>query len=153
MNISWDVQGLAELDKKLAELGAEVGQKVLRKAARAAMKPVKDQMVQTAPFDEGKTSSAAEGASKKEVAARTQHLKDKISITTKKRKEQGRSKTALIVRVGPTRAHAQKAIAAEYGTTKQSSTPFMRAALQDNRELVVRTMKHKLAAEIEKITR
>jgi HK97 gp10 family phage protein len=153
MNISWDVQGLEDLDKKLAELGAEVGQKVLRKAARTAMKPVKEQMVQTAPFDEGKSGEAAEGATKKERAARTQHLKDKISITTKKRKRQGKSKTALTVRVGPTRAHAQKAIAAEYGTTKQSSTPFMRAALQDNRELVVRTIKHKLAAEIEKITR
>lgn len=153
MNVSWEVQGLDELDKKLTQLGAEIGLKAFRKAARAAMKPVKEQMSQTAPFDEGKNTSTKDGASKQEIAAKTQHLRDKISITTKKLDKKGGKKNALSVRVGPTKAHSQKAIAAEYGTQKQSATPFIRPALYDNRELVVNTMKTKLAAEIARLTR
>lgn len=162
MNVSWEVEGLDELDKKLTQLGAEIGIKALRKSARAAMKPVKEQMIQNAPFDEGKSTETYTGASKEEVAARSQHLKDKIGITTKKLDRKGGRTNALSVRVGPTKAHTQKAVAAEYGTSgkkhknkskghKQAAKPFMRPALYDNKELVVRTMKTVLALEISKL--
>ncbi len=153
MEISWEISGLKELDKKLAALGADIGIKALRAASRAAMKPVKAQMVATAPFDENKSTAVKDDASKGEKAARSQHMRDKISITTKKLDKKGGKTNALAVRVGPTKAHAQKAISAEFGNNHQSANPFMRPALFDNKELVVRTMKTRLAAEIAKHSR
>ncbi|MCJ8337576.1 MAG: HK97 gp10 family phage protein [Pseudomonadales bacterium] len=152
MEIKWEVKGLADLEKQLTALGAEVGLKALRTAARTAMKPVQEQMKRTAPFDKDKSGAPSAQADKGEIAARTQHMNEKIGITTKKLDKKAGKTTALSVRVGPTKAHSQKAIAAEYGTAKQTATPFMRASLFDNKELVVRTMKNKLAAEIRRIT-
>jgi len=152
MEVTWKVEGLADLERQLTELGAEVGLKVLRTAARTAMKPVQSQMKRTAPFDEDKSGAPSAQAGKGEIAARTQHMADKIGMTTKKLDKKAGKTTALSVRVGPTKAHSQKAIAAEYGTEKQTAKPFMRNALFDNKELVVSTMKNKLAAEIRRVT-
>ena len=124
MKVTWEVQGLQDLERQLTALGAEIGVKALRKAARAAMKPVKDQMVQTAPFDNNKSDRVSSEAEKHEIAARTQHMRDKISITTKKLDKKGGKHNALTVRVGPTKAHSRKAIAAEFGTKKQTAIPF-----------------------------
>lgn len=153
MNVSWEVQGLKELDKQLANLGAKGGLKVLRKAARKGMGPVKNQMEDNAPFDSDKDAASSSFGNKLEAAARSEHLKDKIKMTSKKLDKKGGSNNALTVRVGPTRAHAQKAIAAEYGTTKQQAEPFMRPALFDNKDQVIRTMKNVLVAEIQRAIR
>jgi len=152
MEIKWKIEGLSELEKQLTALGAEVGLKALRTAARTAMKPVQAQMKRTAPFDQNKTGTPSAKADKYEIAARAQHMAEKIGITTKKLDKKAGKTTALSVRVGPTKAHSQKAIAAEYGTVKQTATPFMRASLFDNKELVVTTIKNKLAAEIRRVT-
>jgi len=157
VDISWEVQGLAELDRKLAELGEELGVKALRKAGRAGMAPVRQQMIRTAPFDDDKdTRSHPLNGTRNQIAARTQHLKEKISMTAKKPGKSILGQTAMTIRVGPTKAHAKKAIAAEYGTTKkkkQKATPFMRSALFDNKEQVVKTFKNELLAEINRVTR
>lgn len=131
-----EVQGLAELEKQLTKLGAEMGWPVLRVACREAMKPVKKQMQENAPFDEDLTREAGP------------HMRDKISLTTRKKGSKSSKNTAAVTRVGPTKQHSQKAIAAEYGTAKQSPTPFMRNALFDNRHQVVNTFKQVLRAKL-----
>ncbi|WP_194709595.1 HK97-gp10 family putative phage morphogenesis protein [Vibrio parahaemolyticus] len=131
-----EVQGLAELEKQLTKLGAEMGWPVLRVACREAMKPVKQQMQQNAPFNED--PKREEGP----------HMRDKISLTTRKKGSKRSKSTAAVTRVGPTKQHSQKAIAAEYGTTKQSPTPFMRNALFDNRHQVVNKFKQVLRAKL-----
>lgn len=151
MEVSWEVEGLQALEKKLIELGAKAGLTALRRASRDAMKPVKDQMEQTAPFDNDKASNTAVGK-KDDPRARSEHMRDKITMITAKANKRT-TQRALAVRVGPTKAHARKALSAEYGVENQEPTPFMRKALHDNKEQVVAIMKTRLAAEIERIAR
>lgn len=131
-----EVQGLAELEKKLTMLGADMGWPVLRVACREAMKPVKQQMQQNAPFDED--PNREEGP----------HMRDKVSMTTRKGGSRSSKNTAAVTRVGPTKPHSQKAIAAEYGTEKQVAEPFMRPSLFDNRHTVVNKFTEVLRAKL-----
>ncbi|WP_051222298.1 HK97-gp10 family putative phage morphogenesis protein [Neptunomonas japonica] len=139
MNESWEITGLDDLERQLTALGGKDGLTALRRASRAAMKPVKEQMIANAPFDDD---------------SQAEHMRDKISMTTKKTdKRKAGKNNALAVRVGPTKKHSQKAIAAEYGTENQEAIPFMRPALYDQRHRVVDGMRTKLAVEIERIVR
>lgn len=137
----WEVSGLDELERKLTKLGAEMGWPVLRIACREAMKPVKQQMQQNAPFNED--PKREEGP----------HMRDKISLTTRKKGSKRSKNTAAVTRVGPTKQHSQKAIAAEYGTAKQSPTPFMRNSLFDNRHQVVSRFTQVLRARLIEVSR
>jgi len=130
------VEGLAELERKLVKIGAEMGYPILRKASREAMKPVKEQMKQTAPVDDD--PNRADGP----------HMRDKISLSVRKKGSRRSKNTAATTKVGPAKAHSQKAIAAEYGNAKQTATPFIRSALFDNRYKVVATFKQVLAAKL-----
>lgn len=132
----WSVDGLKELDDALTKLGEKAGLKALRKAGREAMQDVRFAMAMGAGFD-----AAAEDGS---------HMRDDITITTKKLDRKAGKNTALSVRVGPKKKHSQKAIAQEYGTAKQEPDPFMRPALHENRQRVVNTVKTVLATEITK---
>lgn len=146
-NENFDVQGLAELEKNLVKLGAEMGYPILRQASRAAMKPVKDQMKQTAPVNDD--PARKDGP----------HMRDKISMTVRKKGSRSSKSTAATTQVGPTKVHSQKAIAAEYGTngpngaTKQVAKPFIRPALFDNRHKVVDTFKQVLGAKLKEASR
>lgn len=148
----FEVEGLDDLERQLTALGGKDGLTALRRSARAAMKPVKDQMEATAPFDEKKTQAPGADADKHELKARAEHMRDDIKMTSRRQDKKGGHNNALSVRVGPHRAHTQKAAAAEYGTIKQDAEPFMRPSLYDNRHQVVHIMKDRLAAEIARIT-
>lgn len=135
-----EVDGLDELEKKLIELGSEMGWPILRKASREAMKPVKEQMQRAAPYDDSLTRE--EGP----------HLRNKISMNVRKQGSRNNADTAATTKVGPTKAHSRKAIAAEYGTIRQTAKPFMRSALFDNRYRVVNTFKAILAAKLREVS-
>ncbi len=141
MSEQWQVEGLAELEKKLVQIGAEMGYPILRQASRAAMKPVKEQMKQNAPVDDDPQRQPGP------------HLRDKISMTVRKKGSRRSKSTAATTQVGPTKAHSQKAIAAEYGTRKQVAKPFIRSALFDNRYQVVATFKQILSAKLREVSR
>jgi len=134
------VTGLDELERALVSIGAEMGYPILRKASRAAMKPVKTQMQENAPFDDDPNRDQGP------------HLRNKISVNVRKKGSRGSQQTAATTRVGPTKAHSQKAIAAEYGTTNQGAQPFIRSALFDNRYRVVETFKQVLRAKLLEVT-
>ena len=137
-----EVQGLADLEKKLTKLGAEMGWPALRVACREAMKPVKEDMVMNSPYDNERENDSSP------------HMKNKISLSVRKSGRRNKS-TAAIARVGPTKAHSQKAIAAEYGTEnkdgskRQTAIPFMRPALYNNRYEVLRIFKAELIERLE----
>ncbi|MCE2597203.1 hypothetical protein K6Y31_20730 [Motilimonas cestriensis] len=129
----WSVSGLKELDDKLTELGAKVGTRVLRKAGREAMTGVALSMAMGAGFDPDNKG---------------EHMRDAIKITGKKQDKKGGADNAVAIRVGPSKKHAQKAIAQEYGREGQAADPFMRPALAENRHKIVGTFRTVLATEI-----
>ncbi|EIL2908440.1 MULTISPECIES: HK97-gp10 family putative phage morphogenesis protein [Vibrio] len=134
---SWSVSGLKELEKSLTEIGEKAGLKTLRKASREAMSGVQFSMAMGAGYN----TESPDG----------EHMRDSIKISTKKLdSKHGGKDNALATRVGPSKKHSQKAIAQEYGTTRQAADPFMRPALYENRHRVVGTFRTVLATEIQK---
>lgn len=126
MIINTHFSGLDELGRALTQLEKEVKTKILREAGKKAMEPVLDDMKQHAGFDE--TSQAA-------------HMRDSIKIRTSSRKK---LKGSVLITVGPSNKHFIKAFAQEMGTVKQVSRPFIRPALDYNKQAVIKI----LAAEI-----
>ncbi|AFJ47144.1 HK97-gp10 family putative phage morphogenesis protein [Shimwellia blattae] len=125
--IKMEVSGLDELERQLLALGESVGRKVLLDAGKAALAAVEEDMKQHAGFDQ--TSGA-------------EHMRDSIKIRASRRPPRGN--TVVTLRVGPSKKHAIKALAQEFGTVKQVPAPFIRPALDYN----VRTVLRILAVEI-----
>ncbi|EBC7388377.1 HK97 gp10 family phage protein [Salmonella enterica subsp. enterica serovar Typhimurium] len=121
--IKMEVTGLDDLERQLMALGEKVGTKVLRDAAREALKVVEEDMKQHAGYDE--TSTA-------------QHMRDSIKIRNSNRKSRG--STVVTLRVGPSKQHYMKALAQEFGTVKQVAEPFIRPALDYNVQTVLRVL-------------
>lgn len=141
MNNSIEVEGLAELEKALLDLGAETGFKTLRSAGRKAMKPVLSDM----------QSGANES---------TGDLKQSLRISASKGKGAARS---VNVSVGNTRRKATKANggqkfdsvewkarAQEFGTVNQQAEPFMVPALVRNQDNVLLALILELKIAIDK---
>lgn len=137
----FEVQGLDELEKKLVSIGVEMGWPILRKASREAMAPVRAQMKRDSPVDE------------REDREEGPHMRDKISMTVRKQGSRSNKNTAATTKVGPTKVHSQKAIAAEYGTETQTATPFIRSALFDNRYNVANIFKSALSSKLKEVSK
>lgn len=130
--ITTDVAGLAELERRLIELGEKVGTQVLRDAGKAALEPVLDDMQQHAGFD---TSATGE------------HMRDSIKIRSSPSKSKGNA--VVYLRVGPSKKHFIKALAQEMGTVKQVAAPFIRPALDYNQAKVLRILAIEIRDRIE----
>ncbi len=136
MNVTFDVKGLKQLDDALNDLALSAQKSVLRKAGREAMGGVAFAMAMGANVDPNSAGP---------------HMRDDIKTNAKiGDTKKGDADNAIVVRTGPSKAHAQKAIAQEYGTEKQTAQPFMRPALYENRERVVDVFKTQLAISINK---
>ncbi|WP_265494606.1 HK97-gp10 family putative phage morphogenesis protein [Providencia heimbachae] len=119
MKISATVSGLSDLGSALTRLEEEIKTKILRSAGRKAMEPVLDDMKRNAGFDE---------------TSQTAHMRDSIKIrSTSSKKLNG----SVLITVGPTNKHFIKAFAQEMGTIKQVSRPFIRPALDYNKQAVL----------------
>lgn len=140
MNITTEVEGLAELEKALLGLGAELGFKTLRTAGRKAMKPVLADAEANIHVDSGDS-------------------KESLQITAKK----GKGNTAVSINVGNTRRSARKAsgghklngvyqavVAQEFGTKNQQADPFLAPALAKNQHRVLNDFKSELRTAIDK---
>lgn len=130
--ITTNVAGLAELERKLIELGEKVGIQVLRDAGKAALEPVLDDMQQHAGFD---TSATGE------------HMRDSIKIRSSSSRSKGNA--VVYLRVGPSKKHFIKALAQEMGTVKQVAAPFIRPALDYNQAKVLRILEIEIRDRIE----
>lgn len=130
--INMGVSGLAELERKLIELGEKVGTQVLRDAGKAALEPVLEDMKQHAGFDD---------------SASGEHMRDSIKIRSSSSKSKGNA--VVYLRVGPSKKHFIKALAQEMGTVKQVASPFIRPALDYNQAKVLRILAVEIRDRIE----
>lgn len=121
--IRMEASGLAELERRLIELGEKVGTQILRDAGRAALEPVLEDMKEHAGYDE---SVAGE------------HMRDSIKIRSSTSKSRGNA--VVYLRVGPSKKHFIKALAQEIGTVKQVASPFIRPALDYQKAKVLRIL-------------
>lgn len=119
MKFGVNVTGLRELGEALSRVEEEIKTKILRDAGKKAMEPVLQDMKQHAGFDE---------------TTQTEHMRDSIKIRSTKSKKLNDS---VLITVGPSKKHFMKALAQEMGTVKQVSRPFIRPALDYNKQAVL----------------
>ncbi|MEY0147175.1 HK97-gp10 family putative phage morphogenesis protein [Providencia rettgeri] len=119
MKFGVNVTGLPELGEALSRVEEEIKTKILRDAGKKAMEPVLQDMKQHAGFDETVQSA---------------HMRDSIKIRSTKSKKLNDS---VLITVGPSKKHFMKALAQEMGTVKQVSRPFIRPALDYNKQAVL----------------
>ncbi|EQB98653.1 HK97-gp10 family putative phage morphogenesis protein [Photorhabdus temperata] len=128
-----EVKGLKELEYELNKLGEQVTTKILRNAGREALAVVRDDMKEHAGYD--KTSPGP-------------HMRDSIKIRSTSRMKDEKSLTVMTLKVGPGKAHHMKALAQEFGTSKQIPKPFIRPALDYNRAAVLKTLVTEIRAAL-----
>ncbi len=109
MRIDFDIQGAAEMERLLLELGPAVASRVGDQALVAAAKPIMEEMRRTVAIGKGQGP----------------HLRDAIKVAVVKQAD-GPERIALI---GFDRKVAFRAHFLEYGTAHSSAKPFMRPAL------------------------
>lgn len=120
-----EVKGLQELERQLEAMGEKIAVKVLGQAGKEAMELVGEDMQKHAGYDEN--SSGA-------------HMRDNIKTRYRNRIKDARWQTVVTIRVGPSKEHTRKALAQEFGTSKQVASPFMRPALDYNRAKILRIL-------------
>lgn len=135
MRISVEVKGLKDLEYELNRLGEDITTKVLRHSGREAMAPVLEDMKQNAGYD---------------ATSESEHMRDSIKIRTTSRMKDQKTLSVMTVRVGPSKAHAMKARAQEFGTIKQIPRPFIRPALDYNRQFILSTLASEIRSSIER---
>ena len=123
--IKTEVKGLKELEQALVGLGQKIAVKVLRDAGKEAMEIVAEDMEENSGFN---------------IKSQSAHMRDSIGVRARNRMSDQRWPTVVTIRVGPSKAHGQKAIAQEFGTIKQVAKPFMRPALDYNRPKILRIL-------------
>ncbi|MBD2812183.1 HK97 gp10 family phage protein [Xenorhabdus sp. Vera] len=120
--ISARLAGLEELGRRLQTLETDLQTQIMRKAGKAAMEIVREDMAAHAGYDK-----KSDGP----------HLRDNINIrSTKSKKYPG----GVMITVGPTQPHRMKALAQEMGTIKQVPNPFIRPALDYNKTAVIKVL-------------
>ncbi|HEK2022530.1 TPA: hypothetical protein SMS34_003433, partial [Proteus mirabilis] len=67
----------------------------------------------------------------------SEHMRDSIKIRSSRSKK---TKGAVLITVGPTKKHYMKARAQEFGTIKQIAHPFIRPALDYNKQAVLKIL-------------
>lgn len=137
----FSVDGLSKLNSELLQLDAKTGGAILRRAGRKAMLPV-------------------EAAMKRGARKKSGDLQDSIGIQASSSKGRSASRIARIT-VGPIKkTHGrggdkrslnnlkEKAIAQEFGNAKQSAQPFIRPALENQVETVLRDLIDEFAKQL-----
>lgn len=132
--IRMEVKGLQDLERQLAAMGEKIAVKVMATAGKEAMQIVSTDMQQHAGYDEKSPGP---------------HMRDNIKTSSRNRMKDGRFLTVVTIRVGPSKAHTQKALAQEFGTVKQVASPFMRPALDFNRSKILSILAVRLREGIE----
>ena len=143
-NSKFHVDGLAKMNSALLGLEAKTGSAVLRRVGRSAMKQVETAMRSGAKVDSG-------------------DLRDSIGMRASTAKGRSSGRIARIT-VGPLKKSKgrgsnkhdfnnlnQKAIAQEYGNAKQSAQPFIRPALENNVESILRDLITEFGNELTKL--
>jgi len=134
MDITMQLPSGKDFDRLLSEMEKKVGIKVLRDAGRAALAVVEADMKQHAGFDEKGTG---------------EHMRDSIKIRSTSQIKDDRYATVVTLKVGPSKQHHMKALAQEFGTVKQVAKPFIRPALDYNKQKVLKVLAIELRYALE----
>lgn len=136
VNIS--VLGDRALERKLSRLKAATQKKIVRKALRAAAKPIRDDAKANAPVDEG-------------------DLRKNIKVRAMRR---SRVRLGVIVRTGtrdemgiPADSNWYYPAIVEYGYDDVPANPYLRNALDKNRQQALRTMGAEISSGIDREAR
>ncbi len=131
MRITWSMKGHEELQRKLKALPAAISEDVLEAAARAGARIVRDAAETKAPRS----------------TANKEHMADNITVKTMEK-----DGAHVVVGISPRDKffywHMQ-----EYGTSKMAANPFLRPAMDENREEAKRAVANVLRGQIEKVAR
>jgi HK97 gp10 family phage protein len=126
LEVTHNVQGLAELEKGLVELGRDVGLKGLSKATAAGARLIRDRARALAPKDTGNLK-------KNIVVTKYRRVKDKSRET----------RHAVVIRSKGKAGDKNNAFYGafvERGTSKQPAQPFMRPAWEAKRKDAANTV-------------
>lgn len=138
-----EIDGLRELDRKLAELGRQTGVKVLQQACGAAMTPVVNAARQMAP----KGSKAHRTYKGRLVAPGF------LSRNIKKRTYKDKAGRWAGAFVGASREAFYGPMFQELGTKHHAAQPFLQPAFENNRATVENRLKAELRKRIDKVKR
>jgi HK97 gp10 family phage protein len=138
--LEMEVHGFKELYEKLEQLPERLAAKVLAKAARKAFKPVLADARGMVPQDTGA-------------------LRDALRITV--RKGRGNEPIRVGLRIGAAKGgNADAALPparrwhfVELGTATQAPHPFLRPALDRNKQAIVETLKTEIAKHLAKVAK
>jgi HK97 gp10 family phage protein len=138
--LEMEVHGFKELYEKLEQLPERLAVKVLAKAARKAFKPVLNDARGMVPQDTGA-------------------LRDSLRITV--RKGRGNEPMRVGLRIGAAKGgNADAALPParrwhfiELGTATQAPHPFLRPALDRNKQVILETLKTEIAQHLSKIAK
>lgn len=136
LKTKYDMKGDKALESQLIQLDTNVGLKLMRRAAKKAAKPM--------------LQDIAAGANRSDEDG--EHMADSIKMTTSSRARSSNARF-LKVSVGPTKAHNQKAVAQEFGTSKQQAEPFIRPAAKKHRASQERVLISEVNKELERVSR
>ena len=151
MKSSITVSGMTELRDKLMALGPAASVKVLRAAAKEAMKPVLAEARRLAPVDTEQLRNSIV------LVARTPRGGDSVAQVGLKIKAGVRPNLrGLAVKSGTKRAVSRMSAHwrwhfAEFGTAYTKATPFLRPALAKHRNEVVESLRAEIAKRIERV--
>lgn len=139
---TFKIEGLAELERALAELPKSTGKALLRRVLKKAGQPIADAAKSMAPDDPTTTGPRDLGDS---IGVSTRLSKRQASIARKMFKN---DKASVEMHVGAgslPQAHLQ-----EFGTEHHGAQPYMRPAWDGNKMGALEIIKNDLGGEIEK---
>lgn len=132
-----EIEGIAELDAALAELGREVATKLGHKAFKASADHLKQVWITAAPYQPEPT----------EQNIRYGHLKHNIKV----RKVAPEKETAIVY--GVTTGNAYWGRFQEYGTAQQPAKPWARPSMEAAKDELVSIQIRVLREGIERIAK
>lgn len=151
------IEGLADLEKALAELPKSTARNTLVRALRKAAQPIANEAKSKVPVRSGKlrdsiivTSKVRNLTGLKEYGQTLQaggSRKEAGAALRGARRAGGGEGSRAEISVGPT---DPKAHLLEFGTIKMSAQPYMRPAWESKKDEAALSIKQELASEIEK---
>lgn len=150
------IHGLDALERKLRELGAETGGKVLRGAMMTATKPLADAIKEAAPVrtftdDEERPSWYTEGGKgtlKNAIGRRAGLYKGDKTARKFEETFASNQDTAAVIQVGAVKKGAWKAHFQEFGTENHAPQPFILPAFYAGSDEVLLRFRKSLASRI-----
>lgn len=146
------LHGFKELNEALLQQEAKLQKKAVADAGKYAMKPVLQYQQEHVQVDTGDTKLALGISTSRAKLKGTSRVFTVFAGMVKKTTGAAEGKKNF---VGPLQGEArkkrelvgveQKALAQEYGTTKQQADPFIRPSLSKNIDVVISRLKEKLA--------